>query len=163
MSKAKNCIAKTEAEVRCGRCGVPCNVNPIAGSRATMLKHSSEPKGLCINCAVHDTLRNLYPANLILARSGPKGLVLPHIQKQFFEICRLAGTDARFEEIDWKAIVANWDLPFPTKLKSTATNPVTQEDLDREREEGRRQKSEGGKPTLTEREQRAIAKSRDSR
>jgi len=91
-----------------------------------MLKKADVPKGLCVNCAVHDQLRHLYPANLILARSGPKGLVLPQLQQQFFEICQLAGTDARFEEIDWNAVIANWDLPFPTKLKSTATNPVTQ-------------------------------------
>jgi hypothetical protein len=101
-----------------------------------MLKRSAKPKGLCVNCAVHDQLRHLYPANLILARSGPKGLALPHIQRQFFEICRMAGTDARFEEIDWAAIAAHWDLPFPTRLKSTATNPVTEEELAMERMEG---------------------------
>jgi hypothetical protein len=102
-----------------------------------MLKRGDKPKGLCINCAVHDQFRNLYPANLLLARSGPQALALPHIQRQFFNICRMAGTDARFEEIDWSAIIGNWELPFPTKLKPTAANPVTQEELDRVREESR--------------------------
>jgi len=120
-----------------------------------MLKKADVPKGLCVNCAVHDQLRHLYPANLILARSGPKGLVLPQLQQQFFEICQLAGTDARFEEIDWNAVIANWDLPFPTKLKSTATNPVTQEDLDRERVEGDGRRTERWKPPLSEQERRA--------
>lgn len=121
---------------RCGRCGRPCKVNPVAGSQAKMLKRSAAPRGLCVNCAVHDQLRHLYPANLLLARSGPKGLALPQIQRQFFTLCKMAGTDAKFEEIDWQAVIANWDLPFLTKLKRTATNPVTQEELDRERAEG---------------------------
>ena len=141
----------------CSRCGAPCKVNPVAGSKATMLRRSKEAKGLCVNCAVHDQLRHLYPVNMILARSGPKGLALPHIQRQFFGICQMAGTDARFEEIDWNAIIANWDLPFPTPVKPTARNPVTQEELDREREEGHRQGAEDGKFRLTEQELRAKA------
>jgi hypothetical protein len=138
-------FAGTQGTYPCGRCGRACKVNPVPGSKATMLKRSDRPD-LCVNCAVHDQLRNLYPANLMLARSGPKGLALPHIQQLFFGICQMAGTDARFEEIDWPAIIANWDLPFPTPVKPTARNPVTQEELDRERGEGHR---------LTERELRA--------
>ena len=138
----------------CKRCGVQCQISPIPGSEARMLKRANQ-QGLCLNCAVHDTLRYLYPMNLQLARSGPKGLLDPESQRMFFDICVAAGTDARFEDIDWQRVVANWNLPFPTKIKRTATNPVTQEDLDREAAEGATERREGWKPPLTAQEQRA--------
>jgi hypothetical protein len=139
----------------CGRCGRPYKVNPVPGSQATMLKCADRPKGLCINCAVHNELRHLYPANLILARSGPKALVVPDMQQEFFEICRHAGTDARFEEIDWQAIIANWELPFSTRLKRTATNPVTEEELVMERMEGEQRRAGTWKEPETEEEYQA--------
>lgn len=147
-------LFETGATTACKRCELRCQINPVPGSKATMLKRS-KTTGLCINGAVHDHLRHIYPANLLLARSGPKSLVLPHVQKQFFGLCRLAGTDARFEEIDWQRIIDNWELPFSTKLQSTAANPVTQEELDREREQGRAAMRDGWKPPLSEQEQRA--------
>ena len=125
----------SESQCSCGRCGVKCKVDPKAGSRAKMLKRDKSPKGLCVNCAVHDFLRNTYPANLLLAQSGPKSLAFPHIQEQFAGIMRSRCSDALPDEIDWDVIIENWDLPFRHKLKRTATNPVSQEDLDREPEE----------------------------
>lgn len=139
----------------CLRCGRACRIAPIANSQARMLKRGDTPKGLCVNCAVHDQLRHLYPANLILARSGPQALLLPHIQQQFFNICKLAGTDAAFDEIDWGAIGANWDLPFPTKLKRTATNPVSEEELAGSRLEGEQRRAGTYKEPLTEEDYQA--------
>ena len=124
-------LFETEFECCCSRCGARCRVDPVAGSKAKMLKRGKSTKGLCVNCAVHDTLRNLYPANLLLASSGPRCLALPHIQEQFAGILKSAGSDARPGEIDWDIVIENWDLPFPTKLKRSATNPVSQEELDR--------------------------------
>ena len=120
-----------ESQCNCQRCGVKCRVDPVANSKARMVKRSKVPKGLCINCAVHDTLRNLYPANMLLASSGPRGLAFPHIQEQFAGILKSALSDARPDEIDWDTIIENWDLPFPYKLKRSATNPVDQAELDR--------------------------------
>lgn len=156
-------FAGTGQGCSCGRCGAPCKVDPIPGSEARMLKRSAKPKGLCVNCAVHDLLRHLYPANLIVARSGPRGLALPHMQKQFYEICRMAGTDARFEEIDWSAIIANWDLPFPTRLKSTAANPVRQEELDMARDEGEQRRAGTWKEPETQEEYEARRKAAEDR
>ena len=134
-------------------------VAPVPGSKARMLRKAATPKGLCINCATQDELRHLYPANLILARSGPRCLALPHIQQQFEAILRSAGTDAAPGEIDWVKVAANWDLPFPRKLKRTARNPVTQAELDLARDEPR----EGPDRFLTQQERRAKAKAeRDS-
>lgn len=151
-------FASVAGDCSCKRCGRPCKVDPIANSKARLLKRPAQPEGLCINCAVHDTLRNLYPANLILARSGPQGLTLPHIQRQFFAICQMAGTDASFEEIDWQAIVANWGLPFPSKIKRTATNPVSEEELAMARLEGEQRWAGIYKEPLTEEEYEAQRK-----
>lgn len=95
-----------------------------------MLRFSKEGHGLCVNCAVHDFLRNCYPINMMLARSGPAGLLLEHIQEQFAAVMKVAMADATPPEIDWQLIVDNWDLPFSDKVKRTATNPVSQQELD---------------------------------
>jgi len=129
-------LFETEQKCDCSRCGARCKVDPVAGSQAKMLKRSEIPKGLCISCAVHDFLRNTYPVNLLLAQSGPRGLALPHIQEQFAGIMRSRLSDAMPDEISWQAIIDNWDLPFPTKLKSSAVNPVNQAELDRAAKEG---------------------------
>ena len=55
------------------------------------------------------------------------------------------------DEIGWQAIIDNWDLPFPHKLKRSPTNPVSQEELDRYPEEEK------------EREKRYIERLKDPR
>ena len=116
--------------INCQRCGARCRV---AGSRnpdAKMLRRSKEPKGLCVNCAVHDWLRNTYPCNILLAQSGAKALIHPHIQEQFTEIMRIGMADAMPDEICWDLIIENWNMPFPHKIKPSATNPVGQLEFD---------------------------------
>lgn len=114
----------------CQRCGARCRVDARRGSDAKMLRRSKEPKGLCVNCAVHDFLRNTYPPNIQLAESGPKILLYPHIQELFAEIMKAGFADANPDEIDWQRIVDNWELPFPKKIKPSASNPCSQEELD---------------------------------
>jgi len=95
-----------------------------------MLRRSKEPKGLCVNCAVHDFLRNTYPVNMLLAQSGPRLLAHPHIQEQFAGIMRVGMADAVPDEIDWNLIIKNWDLPFPHKMKKSSMNPCSQRELE---------------------------------
>ena len=139
----------------CLRCGAPCQLAPVPGSQARWIKKASAPQGLCINCAVHDVLRHLYPVNLLLAQSAGKGLLHPHIQDQFFHLAQMHGTDATLEEIDWQAIVANWDLPFPSKLLRLAQNPVTEEELAMARLEGEQRRAGTYKEPVTEEEYQA--------
>ncbi len=120
----------TKTIVYCERCEARCKVDDLRNPDAKMLRRSKEPRGLCINCAVHDWLRNTYPPNILLAQSGPKILLYPHIQQQFTDIMRVACADARPDEIDWQIIVDNWDLPFPHKMKPSAANPCSQLELD---------------------------------
>lgn len=114
----------------CERCGAQLKVDAVPGSNAKMLRRSKEPKGLCVNCAIHDFLRHTYPPNILLAQSGPKVLLIPHIQKQFAEIMLAGFADAQPDEIDWNRIVDNWELPFPQKLKTSGMNPCSQQELD---------------------------------
>lgn len=124
-------LFESEQKCHCGRCGVRIRLDPKAVSQAKMLKRSKVPKGLCLNCAVHDWLRNTYPLNLLLAKAGPRGLALPHIQEQFAGIMKSQISDALPNEISWQAVIDNWDLPFPDKLKRSPMNPVNQAELDR--------------------------------
>lgn len=116
--------------VDCGRCKAHCKVDTPKNPKAKMLRRSKEPKGLCVNCAVHDWLRNTYPPNILLAQSGPNVLLLPHIQEQFADLMRVGFADAEPDEIDWERIVENWDLPFPKKLKTSGMNPCSRQELD---------------------------------
>lgn len=118
------------ASTNCERCGARLKVDTPKSSNAKMLRRSKEPKGLCVNCAVHDWLRNTYPPNILLAQSGPKVLLHPHIQDLFTGIMKIGFADAQPDEIDWERIIENWDLPFPTKLKPSGMNPCSQLLLD---------------------------------
>lgn len=115
--------------VNCDRCGVLCQVDGSRNPEAKMLRRSKEPKGLCVNCAVHDFLRNTYPCNMLLAQSGPQSLAYPHIQEQFAGIMRVGLSDAIPDEISWDLIIENWGLPFPNKVKPSNTNPCSQLEL----------------------------------
>ncbi|HIJ71675.1 MAG TPA: hypothetical protein HPP87_09980 [Planctomycetes bacterium] len=129
-------MAKTKLlkfkKLTCKRCGARVEADPVVGSQAKYLRRAVGPEGLCIHCAVHDMLRHLYPANMMLARSGAQSLLVPEIQKRFDELLQAAGTDARPGEIDWPTVVHNWDLPFAMPVKRSAQNPVDQCDLDAE-------------------------------
>ena len=129
-------LFESEQKCNCLRCGTRLKVDPLAGSKAKMLKRSNVPKGLCVNCAMHNFLRNTYPVNLLLAQSGPESLAYPHIQEQFAGIMKSRCSDAVPDEIGWQAIIDNWNLPFPNKLKSSAVNPVDQAELDRAAKDG---------------------------
>ncbi len=118
----------------CQRCEAKCQITPKPNSNARMLKRGSKVKGLCVNCAVHDWLRNTYPVNLIFTTLSPEALRLEHIQQQFTGIMRVGSADANPDEINWEVIIKNWDLPFKNKVKGTAANPASQAVLDMEPE-----------------------------
>jgi len=121
--------AGTPDIIECQRCGERCRRSGPPGKKARMLRFA-KGHGLCANCAVHDWLRNTYPPNIILAQSGPKVLLFSHIQEQFAEIMRTGFADAKPDEIDWQKIVDNWELPFPHKMKPSASNPCSQKEID---------------------------------
>lgn len=93
----------------CQRCGVPCRVASSTNPDARLLKHAPTPEGFCPNCAVTEFLLGFE----FMIGSDVRRLLSPHIQQQFAEIMRAGNADAMPDEIDWNAIVANWELPFP--------------------------------------------------
>lgn len=115
--------------VHCVRCGISCQIAGPGNPDAKMLRRATVP-GLCVNCAVHDWLRNCYPVNTMLARSGPANLRYTHIQEQFTGIMKVGMADAMPDEIDWELIIENWDLPFSHPVKRRAENPAGQKELD---------------------------------
>lgn len=115
---------------QCERCGVRLQVGPAPGSEARLLRRSKVPKGFCINCAVHNFLRNTYPPNIQLAESGPEILLIRHIQDVFVGIMKAGFADANPDEIDWQRIVDNWELPFSKGVKTSGMNPCSQKLLD---------------------------------
>ena len=115
--------------IHCVRCGVPCQIEGPGNPDAKMLRRATVP-GMCVNCAVHDWLRNSYPINMMLARAGPVNLQYTHIQEQFAGIMKVGMADAMPDEIDWDLIIKNWDLPFKHPVKRRAENPVGQKELD---------------------------------
>ncbi len=125
-----------DMKVYCQRCNAPLRVGGSRNEDAKMLRRSKQPKGFCVNCAVHNWLRNTYPVNQILAgmRNPAETLRLEHIQQQFVGIMRAGNADANPDEINWEAIIDNWDLPFKNKVKGRAMNPATQAVLDMEPE-----------------------------
>ena len=127
----------------CQRCKTELAVNPKPQSDAKMLKRAKQSQGFCVNCAVHDWLRNTYPVNQILAgmKNPAETLRLEHIQQQFTDIMRVGNADAMPDEINWEAIIDNWDLPWKNKVKGTAMNPASQAVLDMEPENQARQEN----------------------
>jgi len=116
--------------LRCERCNARVRLATRRNPDAKMLRLSTKQKGLCINCAVHDWLRNTYPVNILLAKSGPGCLAHQHIRDQFTGIMRSQRADANPDEINWNLLSDNWELPFPNKVKPNASNPCTQQELD---------------------------------
>lgn len=149
-------LFESEQRCNCQRCGVRIRLDPKAGSKAKMLKRSAVPKGLCLNCAMHDWLRNTYPVNLLLAQGGPRALSLPHIQEMIAGIMKSQFSDAAVDEIDFDAVIENWDLPFPNKLKRSPRNPVDQAELERAKKEGVPVYGADAEEQLKEQQQKAI-------
>ena len=99
--------------VNCQRCAMPCLPgNGSPGARP----FRRAPRGLCPACAVTEFFKN--PDNTrgigfaLPPDFNPAGLLLPHIQKQFQQVLTIGQSDLQLEQIDWKRVVANWELPL---------------------------------------------------
>lgn len=92
----------------CQRCGRLCRSQGPAGQGARLLRKAAE--GLCPNCAVTEFLRSISPLSEILEKRGPEVLRSPHVQAQFALMMASGNADMRPEEIDWDAVIANWEL-----------------------------------------------------
>jgi len=49
----------------------------------------------------------------LLGNNSPEVLLNPSMQEQFGHIMVAGNCDAKLEEVDWQAVVNQWDLPIP--------------------------------------------------
>ncbi len=105
--------------IPCERCAKRCR----AGSgRADSRPFRKAQRGMCLECCVAGLLQRptdgdeVLPTALAMAMKNgftPEHLRLPHIQEAFARLMQAGNSEARFEEIDWDEVIANWNLPFP--------------------------------------------------
>ncbi len=127
----------------CYRCGVRCRVADTSNAEARLLRHATEPHGLCVNCGATQWLKENVGEVIANQRCrkcdkhresyGRRGcacsepdfpgiddiLRLEHIQKTFAQLMAVGKSDAKPDEIDWLEVIANWELPFPDETKPT--------------------------------------------
>jgi hypothetical protein len=103
--------------VPCARCGVLCRVTgkkPTEEARiARYATNGTVAAGTatCLTCALTGWLKASPLADLIT----PDKLRDPRVQKHMEELYDSASgsNDGSSTEIDWNALIANWDLSFP--------------------------------------------------
>lgn len=101
----------------CIRCKKLCQKRS-GNPEARLLRHTTSDSGYCATCAATEFLQGL---DVITYRPpgrkpfDPECFRLPHVQAQFGAILLAGNADAKPDEIDWDALVAQWSLPFPRK------------------------------------------------
>ena len=108
----------------CPRCSRPCQVAPLADPPGRLLTRSTVPSGLCPNCAVRVLLAATPLARLAeTSPAGPAAFLVPHVQAQFVQLMARGGAQMRPDEIDWEAVVAQWDLPLRGTRRRRQSSP----------------------------------------
>ena len=105
-------MAELTQFTRCRRCGVLGRSG--TGNPDSRPFHRAV-EGLCVNCAVTEFLKSLEVLDGMT--SLPQALLLPHVQQQFANIMVAGHCDASPSEINWQAVVDQWDLPMPRKRR----------------------------------------------
>ncbi len=115
MSKPTQRQIDQLATASCVRCGKLCR-KERGNPEARLLRHTTSDSGYCATCAATEFLQGLdaisdrFPGR---EPFDPECFRLPHVQAQFGAILRGGNADAKPDEIDWSAVIANWSLPFP--------------------------------------------------
>lgn len=114
-------IPSSGALAECSRCHAPLRV---ASSRRTdpnpswapRLRLADKPAGVCAGCSVRMWFHLVEPVleTHLHGTPLPGALRLPHVQDTLLRLFALAHSDeAVARDIDWPAVIANWDLPIP--------------------------------------------------
>lgn len=102
----------------CDRCGALCQVGADCNPDARLMRKSAVPKGLCVDCAMTNWLKSIEPLPGLFERRGPEVLLQPAIQVQVAQVLMAANADARADEVNWRTVITNWPLPFPSKRRA---------------------------------------------
>ena len=93
--------------VKCLRCGDPGI--PTDSDNALAKPFKKAKRGYCTPCAVcslfQQDLGHALPLDF-----APRGLLLPHIQKQLAHILALGKSELTMEQIDWNKVIEKWDI-----------------------------------------------------
>ncbi|HZP02635.1 MAG TPA: hypothetical protein VFD30_20460 [Terriglobia bacterium] len=105
----------------CERCGALIQLSPTRNPESKPFRLAAVPKGVCADCVMTQFLYNTYPINMQIDEAGPELLLKPGITDAFVMCGLLEGCDLKIEEINWRRVVANWNLPV--KVKRDGRNP----------------------------------------
>lgn len=131
----------------CTRCGIRCRCAEKVNSHANLfVKGDAKTGKFCVNCLVVDFFKNgEYGGQPIFeqhymdpslpqpewrkevgdkdVRFDPECLRMPHVQQQFaaLAIAAMSSSGAELDpvEIEWDAVIKNWNLPFRSKKTKT--------------------------------------------
>ena len=101
----------------CVRCGKTCRSGKSKNTDARPFRRAK--KGLCENCVVTSFLLSpeLEALTINLMKVGVETLKVPAIREQFSNILEAGNSELPAENIDWDAVIGQWDLPFPKGYK----------------------------------------------
>lgn len=103
------------ATANCERCRRPCRPAPDGNPDSRLLRRATS--GLCVDCAVTQFLKGTEPIATVLRIKGAVTLLDPAVRAQFAAVMRAGFADAREGEIDWRRVVANWELEMPGRKR----------------------------------------------
>jgi hypothetical protein len=75
-------------------------------------------------------LYNTYPVNMQIDQAGPDLLLKPGITEAFIACGLLDGCDLNIEEVNWRCVVMNWNLPV--RIQKSGKNPYRMGDKRRQ-------------------------------
>lgn len=115
--RARTRVASREGNTgQCSRCGCPCVVGPAGAPDAQIIRRATKPGGVCAACALTGWLKRgplRETLDRAIDRTGVAIFEFPAVRAEIERLMRGAKSDATPEEIDWDALVANWNLPAP--------------------------------------------------
>lgn len=113
----------------CNRCNVRLQIATERVEDARPIRKSLTARGYCPNCAITELIKGTEPLCDLVSDKPPlrgpphagmghfpEAFRLPHIQEQFERVLR-AGNCEAVGQIDWDEVIANWELPFPRKIR----------------------------------------------
>ena len=101
----------------CDRCGFPCQVEGPGNPDARLIRRSQSPDGLCVALATTSILQGIETLRDGINKNGVKILLRNDVQEMFASVMEAGNADVKPEEIDWRRVIAQWDLPFPKTRK----------------------------------------------
>jgi hypothetical protein len=113
-------IPSAGALANCERCGVILRVASVRNTEVGPLgvRLAKKPEGVCASCNVRQWFATKGKFLELDQSNLPAALLLPHVQDVYGQLLIAANSDAgAVQGIDWKKVVADWDLPVRVKAK----------------------------------------------